>query len=95
MKPKGGRRPGAGRKSKAEEAGLLEFLGEAFPQADRAAVIKALVKEAKFGNVQAAALLLNYAYGKPAQRVEHAAAEDAPLQIQIVEIRAPGSKKAG
>lgn len=58
-------------------------------------MIKALIKEAKNGNVPAAGLLLNYAYGKPAQRVEHAAAEDQPLQIQIVEIRAPGSKKAG
>ena len=92
MKAKGGRRPGAGRKSKAEEAGLLEFLGAAFPQADRAAVIKALVVQAKNGNVQAAGLLLNYAYGKPAQRVEHAAAEDQPLQIQIVEICAPAGK---
>lgn len=92
MKAKGGRRPGAGRKSKAEEAGLLEFLGAAFPQADRAAVIKALVVQAKNGNVKAAGLLLNYAYGKPAQRVEHAAAEDQPLQIQIVEICAPAGK---
>lgn len=90
--PKGGRRPGAGRKSKAEEAGLKALLDEVWTPKDRKAVIVALSKQAAQGNVQAATLLFNYAFGKPAQRIEHTGDADAPLAIQIVEILAPGGE---
>lgn len=90
--PKGGRRPGAGRKSKAEEAGLTQLLDEAWLPRERKAVIKQLNTQAKKGNVKAAALLLAYAYGKPKVQIEHTGEDGEAIQISIVEIAAPKAR---
>ena len=60
------------------------MLDAAWTQADREAVIVSLCKQAKKGNVQAAALLLAYAYGKPTEKHEHAGADGGPLVLKIV-----------
>jgi hypothetical protein len=93
--PNGGRRPGAGRKSKAEEAGLQQLLDDAWTTTERKAVIKAMHKSAKAGNVKAAALLLSYAYGKPKVQIEHSGKDGEAIPIQIVEIVAPKEGKSG
>jgi hypothetical protein len=93
--PNGGRRPGAGRKSKAEEAGLQQLLEEAWLPKERIAVIKQLNIQAKKGNVKAATLLLAYAYGKPKVQIEHSGKDGEAIPIQIVEIVAPKEGKSG
>lgn len=65
----GGKRPGAGRKSKAEEFGLAALLDECWTRAERKEVIRTLYLAAKKGNERAAALLLAYAYGKPHETI--------------------------
>ncbi len=73
--PRGGKREGAGRKSKAHELGLYELINEMFTPDDRREVFRMLVQDAKspFPRIRAAAreLLLAYAFGKPIQRTEH------------------------
>lgn len=79
MATRGGKRPGSGRKSKAEELGLSGLLDSVWPIADRRAVISVLHKRAMDGNEKAAALLLAYAYGKPTERHELSNPDGSPL----------------
>lgn len=66
----GGARPGAGRKRKADEQALAELMAEAWPREQRIAVLRALATAAVAGDVKAAQLLMEHAYGKPRQAVE-------------------------
>lgn len=66
----GGARPGAGRKSKAEEFGLREILDSAWKLTDRHKVIQKLTELSLGGDTKAAALLLAYAYGKPHETIQ-------------------------
>lgn len=79
---RGGRRLGAGRKSKAEEVGLNSLLNEAISQAERKAIIRDLVSQAKGGNIKAAALLLAYIYGKPKEL--HDVAISSKIELEYV-----------
>lgn len=71
---RGGRRPGAGRKSKAEQLGIVGLLDARLPFDKRQRIIDNLFKFAVGSNpkaaVSAAALLLAYAYGKPTETVK-------------------------
>lgn len=70
----GGKRPGAGRKTKAEEMGLAALLNECFSLDERKKLIKALVKAALRSpmiDMDAAKLLLAYTFGKPKETVQH------------------------
>lgn len=64
----------SGRKTKAQELGLVALLESSFTLEDRRAVIENLAKIAKSDEfkaaVAAASLLLGYAYGKPKESVE-------------------------
>lgn len=78
----GGKRKGAGRKSKAEELGLVALLDECFTVEERKKVIRVLVEaatRAPLFNIEAAKLLLAYTYGKPVDKQEHTGANGAPL----------------
>lgn len=70
MPKRGGRRSGAGRKSKAEETGLQQLLAQCISAADRKVHIRELNKRAKKGEKWALELLLAYLYGKPKQMLE-------------------------
>jgi len=83
-KKNGGARPGAGRKSKAEEFGLAALLDKAWTKADRIEVIETLHKQAKDGNTSAASLLLAYAYGKPTEKHEHGGEGGGPITVKVV-----------
>lgn len=67
---KGGRRPGAGRKSKAEELGLRRLLDRCWTGDDRVKCVKALAKKAGGGDMEATKLLFAYAFGKPKESQE-------------------------
>jgi hypothetical protein len=69
---RGGAREGAGRKSRAQTLHIDALLDSAWPRARRIRAIKRLadMAESEEGDTRAAALLLGYAYGKPAQPIE-------------------------
>ena len=75
----GGKRPNAGRKSKAEEMELAGLLDRVWTLSDREEVIRAIHAKAVDGNEKAAALLLAYAYGKPPERIQHENPDGSPL----------------
>lgn len=70
----GGKRANAGRKSKAEELGLMTLLDKCWTQADREACIRKLAQKARdplSGDfMDAAKLLMAYAFGKPVEKKE-------------------------
>jgi hypothetical protein len=80
-KKRGGARPGAGRPSARQEADLRVLMNEAFPHADRVAVVKEMVRQAKQGNVKAAVALLDRVFGKPTQYVEQTS--ETALKIAV------------
>lgn len=75
----GGARPGAGRKPKEVEAGLMELLRKCWTEEDREACVRKMGEKAKGGDREAFALLMAYTYGKPKERVEHTGADGQPL----------------
>jgi hypothetical protein len=62
----------AGRKPRFDEQLLDRILNRGWPVKERIEVIRMLATKAIAGDVAAATLLLNYAYGKPKQQLEHA-----------------------
>lgn len=84
----GGKKGRSGRKSKAEELGLLSLLESSFTLEDRRAVLQNLTEIAK-GNdpkaaVSAASLLFGYAFGKPKESLEHSGKDGGPIQLNVV-----------
>jgi hypothetical protein len=79
----GGKRKGAGRKSKAEEMELQSLLDKCWTKADREACIKKLASKAKdplsTDFMDAAKLLMAYAFGKPKERLEHSGTLETTL----------------
>jgi hypothetical protein len=81
------------------DALLAEVLGgdpsdpETFSEAKE--VLKAMLKAAKAGNVQAQTAILDRAYGKPKQAVEHSGPQGGEIQVKniIIEIPKDGSNE--
>lgn len=85
----GGKKGRSGRKSKAEEMGLVPLLDAAFPQSEREAVLINLANIAKNNDdpkaaVSAAALLLGYTFGKPTEKHEHGGKDGGPIVLNVV-----------
>ncbi|WP_088340535.1 hypothetical protein [Robiginitalea sediminis] len=78
---RGGVRPGAGRKSKAEEQELVEKLSPLEPIA-----FKALTEALSEGQRWAVRLYFEYMYGRPAQQVNRSEFVEQPL-FGDIEIR--------
>lgn len=66
----GGNRPGAGRKTKAESAGLDGVLTECWTRAERKACVRRLAEKAALGEMEAIKLLFAYTFGKPKEQVD-------------------------
>lgn len=83
---RGGRRPGAGRKRKADELELMNLLNTAWPLSERRAAIERLVEMSKnsFNKLDAIKLLLSYAYGKPVDRQEISGPDGGPLPMEVI-----------
>ena len=60
----------SGRRTLYDERDALNLLNAAWPMSRRRKAIRAMADEAEAGNVKAATLLMNYAYGKPKERIE-------------------------
>jgi hypothetical protein len=82
--PQGGKRPGAGRKSKAEEMGLKALLDKCFSAKEREGVIRKLVKDASDFNPQvrdaARKLLMAYTFGQPKAVTELTGKDGGPVE---------------
>lgn len=63
--PRGGKREGAGRKSKAEEMGLPALIEEIVTETGKRDLIKTIHEKAIAGSFMHAQLLMHYMYGKP------------------------------
>jgi hypothetical protein len=87
IKGHGGRKGKSGRKSKAEEMGLAALLNKCWTQEDRENCILALAQTAanpaSDDRMDAAKLLMSYAFGKPTEKVEHAGGEGLPIEVVI------------
>lgn len=70
MGKNGGKRPGAGRKSKAEELKIAEKIDNILGDDWEAGVFEKIKAEALKGSFQHAQLLLAYKYGKPQDKVD-------------------------
>lgn len=62
----GGKRPGSGRKPKADEVALIERLS---PMDDSA--LKSLLEGVKKGEFSFIKLFMEYRYGRPKEKIEH------------------------
>ena len=85
---RGGARPGAGRKSRAEELGLYEKL-----QPMEATFLAKLQAGLKKGNPMALKMFAEYFYGKPTERHEHCGPGGEAMQFagkHVVEYRKYG-----
>jgi hypothetical protein len=93
---KGGKRPGAGRKSKAEEMGLKALLDKCFTPKERETVMRRLVQDASSiePNVRDAArkLLLAYTFGQPTARTELTGIDGGPVETKQTQIIIQGVK---
>lgn len=67
---KGGRREGAGRKSKAEEMGLAALIDSAVSDNDWRAIFKKAASKAMRGDMIAAKFIASYKFGMPKQAVD-------------------------
>jgi len=76
MSKAGGKREGAGRKSKAEEMLLIERLNKHIDQDDAILKLKSLVDEGDFKAIQ---LYMAYMYGKPKETKDITINAEQPL----------------
>jgi hypothetical protein len=67
---RGGKREGAGRKSKAEEMGLPALIEDCIGEEGKRAIILKLRDKAVAGSFLHAQLLMQYMYGKPQDSVD-------------------------
>ncbi len=75
-KNNGGKREGAGRKSKSEEMQLIEMLNK---HIDKDEAIKVLKEKIEEGDFKALQLYMNYMYGKPKETKDVTINAEQPL----------------
>lgn len=89
VKGAGGKKGRSGRKSKAEELGLVALLDKCATKADREACIKQLAKDCKSLDFherhESRKLLLAYIYGKPTEKHEVANPDGSPLMAPVAD----------
>jgi hypothetical protein len=81
-KKNGGKRSGSGRKSKAEEMGLVSLLDECWTLAQRKECVKKLAQLASVGDMDAIKLLMAYTFGKPKESVDVNQRSEMRLTVQ-------------
>ena len=73
---RGGKREGAGRKSKSEEMQLVEMLNKHIDKDEAIQKLKAMIDEGDFKAIQ---LYMNYLYGKPKETKDISITSEQPL----------------
>lgn len=89
VKGVGGKKGRSGRKSKAEELGLVALLNRCVTIKDREACLKKLAEDCKSKDFherhESRKLLLAYVYGKPTEHHEHANPDGSPLMAPVAD----------
>jgi hypothetical protein len=75
-KKNGGKREGAGRKSKSEEMQLIEMLNKHIDKDEAIKVLKSKIDEGDFKALQ---MYMNYMYGKPKETKDVTINAEQPL----------------
>lgn len=83
-KNNGGKRLGAGRKSKAEELGLASLLDKCWTLKQREECIRSLATNAANGEMDAIKLLMAYTFGKPRESVDVNQSGQVVLKVEYV-----------
>ena len=83
----GGKREGAGRKSKAEEQKLIEKLTPLAPKA-----LEALERNINNDEGWAIKLFFDHFYGKPIERKEHSFTDGPSIRIEYIKNNDSGSE---
>jgi hypothetical protein len=73
---RGGKREGAGRKSKSEEMQLVEMLNKHIDKDEAIIKLKGMIDEGDFKAIQ---LYMNYMYGKPKETKDISITSEQPL----------------
>jgi hypothetical protein len=73
---RGGKREGAGRKSKSEEMELVSMLNKHIDKDEAIKKLKAMIDEGDFKAIQ---LYMNYMYGKPKETKDISITSEQPL----------------
>ena len=73
---RGGKREGAGRKSKSEEMQLVEMLNKHIDKDEAIQKLKAMINNGDFKAIQ---LYMNYLYGKPKETKDISITSEQPL----------------
>lgn len=81
----GGRREGAGRKSKAEEMGLPRLIEECIGEEGKRALVLAIKKKAMSGSYKHQELLMAYIYGKPTDHIDHTSGGEAIKTVNFID----------
>jgi hypothetical protein len=89
MAKRGGKRVGAGRKSRVIEQNLNALLQACVPGSKRESIIRKLAEDAEHPSFrirnEARKVLLAYMYGKPVDRLEVSGEGGGPIPITIIE----------
>jgi len=89
VKGVGGKKGRSGRKSKAEELGLVALLNKCWSRSSREACIKKLAEDAESTEFpvrhESRKLLMAYCFGKPTEKHEHANPDGSPLLQPVAE----------
>lgn len=89
VKGVGGKKGRSGRKSKAEEMGLVALLNRCFTERDRENCIKQLALDcdsAEFSvRHESRKLLLAYTFGKPTEKHQHENSDGTPLLSPVAD----------
>lgn len=78
----GGKRVGAGRKTKAETLELDRILNECATEDDIKELFRVLIKNGKRGNINAIMAFMAYKYGKPKERHEITGADGGAIVVK-------------
>jgi len=70
MGKNGGKREGAGRKTKAEELGLPMLIEDVIGESGKRDLIKKIFSQAKAGSFNHQQLLMHYSFGKPVEKIK-------------------------
>lgn len=92
----GGKKGRSGRKSKAEEMGLVATLENCFTIEDREQCIRKLAEDCKSSDFherhESRKLLLAYTYGKPKESHEHSGVDGASIEVVVTHVNSSITK---
>lgn len=81
----GGKRPGSGRKSRAEELGLPRLIEDCIGEEGKRALIEKISQQAMMGSFKHQELLMHYLYGKPKEHIDHTSGGEVIQTVRFID----------